>query len=124
MVGITKVGVDTVSVLVVASNMVLWIVMVRLSVVVWSEVMSIMLLVVVVGVWMVGVVVSRVPVVVVSVMPSIVVFSHVEAMVAMSVMESVMIIMMVHWFHFQHQVSSRCVDVGWVENGRVSFEST
>ena len=35
-----------------------------------------------------------------------------------------MIIMVIHWLHLQDQISSRCVDIGWVENGRVCFKST
>ena len=81
------------------------------------------MLIIVVGIWVVGVVVSRVPVVMVSMVSSIVVLSHMKAMIAVPVVESMVIVMMVHRFHLQYQVSSRCVNIRWVENGGVCFKS-
>ena len=76
--GSSEVGINSISVLVVSTNVVLWIVMVSLSIVVRGVVvgLSLMVLVVVVGVWVVSVVVCRVPVVMVTVMSGIVVLSH------------------------------------------------
>ena len=118
--GSSEVGVDAICVLVVSANVVLWIVMVSLCVVVRSVVVGLVVLVVVVGIWVVGVVVSRVPVVMVS---SIVVLSHMETMIAVPVVESMVIVMMVHGFHLQYQVSSRRVNIRWVENGGVCLKS-
>ena len=78
--------------------------------------------------WVMSIIVSRIPIIVVAmisnVVMSIVVFSDVETVVFMSMVESVMIIMMIHWLHFKDQVTTRCVDIRWVENGRISFKST
>ena len=75
-----------------------------------------------------GIIVSRIPIIVVAmisnVVVSIVVFSNVETVVFMSMMESMMIVMMIHWLHLKDQVATRCVYIRWVENGRVSFKST
>ena len=121
--GSSEVGVDAICVLVVSANVVLWIVMVSLCVVVRSVVVGLVVLVIVVGIWVVGVVVSRVPVVMVSMVSSIVVLSHMKAMIAVPVVESMVIVMMVHRFHLQYQVSSRCVNIRWVENGGVCLKS-
>ena len=77
--------------------------------------------------WVMSIIVSRIPIIVVAmisnVVVSIVVFSDVETGF-MSMVESVMIVMMIHWLHFKDQVTTRCVDIRWVENGRVSLKST
>ena len=78
--------------------------------------------------WVMGIIVSRIPIIVVAmisnVVVSIVVFSNVETVVFMSMMESMMIVMMIHWLHLKDQVATRCVYIRWVKNGRVSFKST
>ena len=95
-------SVNSISVLVVSmSSMVSWGVMTIISVVVWP---------IVVGIWVMSIIMSRVPIIVVSmvsnIVVSIVVLSDVETVVYMSMVESVMIIMMIHWFHLEDQVSS------------------
>ena len=70
--------------------------------------------------WVMSIIVSRIPIIVVAmisnVVVSIVVFSDVETVGFMSMVESMMIVMMIHWLHFKDQVTTRCVDIRWVEN--------
>ena len=69
-----------------------------------------------VGIWVMGIIVARIPVIVVAMsgMSSIVVLTDVETMITM--MESMVVVMMVHWLHLENQVTTRCVDIRWVEN--------
>ena len=50
-----------------------------------------------VGIWVMGIIVAGIPIIVVAMMSSIVVLAHVEAMISM--VESMVVIMMVHWLH-------------------------
>ena len=116
----SEVSLNTISVLVMSVT----------SVVSWVRVMTEIRVVmnIMVGRWVMGIIVSRVPIIVMAmisnVVVSIVVFSNVETVVFMSMMESVMIVMMIHWLHLKDQVTTRCVYIRWVENGRVSLKST
>ena len=66
------------------------------------------------GVWVMGIIVARIPIIVMAMMSSIVVLTDVETMITM--VESMMVIMMVHWLHLENQVATGCVDIRWVEN--------
>ena len=69
-----------------------------------------------VGIWVMGIIVARIPVIVVAMsgMSSIVVLTDVETMITM--VESMVVVMMVHWLHLENQVTTGCVDIRWVEN--------
>ena len=67
-----------------------------------------------VGIWVMGIIVAGIPIIVVAMMSSIVVLAHVEAMITM--VESMVVIVMVHWLHLENQVATGCVDIRWVEN--------
>ena len=67
-----------------------------------------------VGIWVMGIIVAGIPIIVVAMMSSIVVLAHVEAMISM--VESMVVIVMVHWLHLENQVTAGCVDIRWVEN--------
>ena len=69
-----------------------------------------------VGIWVMGIIVARIPVIMVAMsgMSSIVVFTDVETMITM--VESMVVVMMVHWLHLENQVTTGCVDIRWVEN--------
>ena len=69
-----------------------------------------------VGIWVMGIIVARIPVIVVAMsgMSSIVVLTNVETMITM--VESMVVVMMVHWLHLENQVTTGCVDIRWVEN--------
>ena len=69
-----------------------------------------------VGIWVMGIIVARIPIIVVAMlgMSSIVVLTDVETMITM--VESMVVVMMVHWLHLENQVATRCVDIRWVEN--------
>ena len=66
------------------------------------------------GVWVMGIIVARIPIIMVAVVSSIVVLTDVETMITM--VESMVVIMMVHWLHLENQVTAGCVDIRWVEN--------
>ena len=66
------------------------------------------------GVWVMGIIVARIPIIMMAMMSSIVVLTDVETMISM--VESMVIIMMVHWLHLENQVTAGCVDIRWVEN--------
>ena len=66
------------------------------------------------GVWVMGIIVARIPIIVMAMMSSIVVLTDVETMITM--VESMVVIMMVHWLHLENQVTAGCVDIRWVEN--------
>ena len=61
-----------------------------------------------------SIVMARIPIIMVAVVSSIVVLTDVKTMIPM--MESMVVIMMVHWLHLENQVTSGCVDIRWVEN--------
>ena len=42
------------------------------------------------------------------------VLTHVETVITM--VESMVVVMMVHWLHLENQVTTGCVDIRWVEN--------
>lgn len=69
-----------------------------------------------VGIWVMRIIVARIPVIMVAMsgMSSIVVFTDVETMITM--VESMVVVMMVHWLHLENQVTTGCVDIRWVEN--------
>ena len=67
-----------------------------------------------VGIWVMSIIVAGIPIIVMAMMSSIVVLAHVEAMI--TVVESMVVIMMVHWLHLENQVATGCVDIGWIEN--------
>ena len=57
-----------------------------------------------VGIWVMGIIVAGIPIIVVAMMSSIVVLAHVEAMISM--VESMVVIVMVHWLHLENQVAT------------------
>jgi hypothetical protein len=69
-----------------------------------------------VGIWVMGIIVARIPIIVMAMlsMSSIVVLTDVETMITM--VESMVVVMMVHWLHLENQVATGCVDIRWVEN--------
>ena len=67
-----------------------------------------------VGIWVMSIIVAGIPIIVMAMMSSIVVLAHVEAMI--TVVESMVVIVMVHWLHLENQVTAGCVDIRWVEN--------
>ena len=69
-----------------------------------------------VGIWVMRIIVARIPVIMVAMsgMSSIVVLTDVETMITM--VESMVVVMMVHWLHLENQVTTGCVDIRWVEN--------
>ena len=104
--GSSEMSVDSISVLVVCSmaSVVLWVrMMVRITVM--REM---------VGIWVMSIIMARIPIIMVAVVSSIVVLTDVKTMIPM--MESMVVIMMVHWLHLENQVTSGCVDIRWVEN--------
>ena len=116
---ITKVGINTICICV--TSMVSWCSVMILS----SVVVSVMRLVVGFMSMSVCIMMASIPIIM-TVMWGIVTMCGMQFTVTVSIMMSisVMVIMVIHWLHFQDQVTARCVHIGWIENRRVSFKST
>ena len=117
---ITEVGLNTICICVV--SMVNWLSMMILS----SVVVSVMWLVVGFMSMSVCIMMTSIPFIM-AVMWGIVTMCGVQFTMSVSIMmaKSVMVVIVViHWLHFQDQVTARCVHIGWIENRRVSFKST
>ena len=105
----TKVGINTIGISVM--SMVSWVSVMMVS----GVIVSVMRLVV--SFMSMSVIMTSVPIVMTMCGVQIVTMCFI-------VMSSMVIIVMVHWLHFQDQITARCVNIGWIENRRVSLKST